>query len=148
MQHGPGLPGSVVDPGSGSEDDRAMRRFALGLLSFSAADCSSGGGPGGDALDDLPDAVLADDTATATRWAQMGSSPQVYGIAYSMVGAADFAIDLGATCPTKTESDTRVTYTGGCTDEDGDMWVGTATVDSDPNTGDNTITYTGFGLTG
>lgn len=52
--------------------------------------------------------------------------------------------DVKGDCPALTVDGDTSTYTGGCTDADGDVWEGTATVTGDPKAG--TVTYDAFGL--
>ena len=83
------------------------------------------------------------DAAAVQSFAENVSAPNMYTFAV-LFGAA---LENGdGICPAASETDGAVTYTGGCTDADGDQWVGSAKV---VRTGENAgvITYNGLGRT-
>lgn len=105
-----------------------------------------GGGDGGGAvfLDDLDPATF-DTPEKAQEWATSASAPNVLAFAVLPISLADIQRQSGDTCPTKTESGTTVTYTGGCTDQGGQTWVGKAVVSMGAS---GSYRYEGFGFSG
>lgn len=92
-----------------------------------------------------PPATLADDAATAKKWAA-ASAPQLFMLAFTPVAVADATLQIGEeTCPTKTVNGDTTTYTGGCTTSNGQPWTGTATQTGAPM---GMIEYVDFGGAG
>jgi len=97
---------------------------------------------GADLFADYEAADLTDPDNVA-ELATSSSAPNAYTLAV-LFGASLENED--GDCPSRSETDGSVTYTGDCTDQDGDEWVGSATVNQ---TGEEsgTITYDGLGRT-
>ena len=128
-------------------------RVAWCVLLVACSSSSPGGGGGSGFIKDLSPATIqtADDIKA---WAG-ASAPGAY---YSgLIPLLIAGIDSGGTgsgsgsggvmCPTKTTSGTTTGYEGGCTDDKGRVWFGSATEVGDSTTG-GTITYAGFGYDG
>lgn len=95
-----------------------------------------------DRFDAFANADLTDPAVTQS-FAENTSAPNMYTFAV-LFGAA---LENGdGVCPARSETDGVVTYTGGCTDADGDAWSGSATV---TRTGEESgiIGYENFGRT-
>ena len=96
-----------------------------------------------DPFDAFADADLTD-AEVVTSLVQNASAPNMYTLSV-LFGAA---LEQGdGVCPMRSETDGVITYTGDCTDGDGDVWVGSAKV---TRTGENSgrIEYFGLGRTG
>ena len=105
-------------------------------------DDDGAGGQGSALLSEL-DAIAVDTTGKVQAFS-LGSAPNAFYQSYLPIFTADINLQFGGTCPTKTEEGSTVTYTGGCTDDDGDTWAGTA-VQSMSGAG-SSISYEGFGF--
>jgi MYXO-CTERM domain-containing protein len=97
------------------------------------------GGGGSGSLDGIEESPGTEDDMI--EWADSASAPAVYGQALTPLILASFAAD-GDTCPVIVEEGTTTTYTGGCTDMEGNEWVGSAVADTEG------VVYDGFGFTG
>ncbi len=123
-----------------------MTRLSLTLVLAATLVACKGGDTddtgGGDPFDAFEPADLTD-PVVVVEMANNASAPNAYTLAV-LFGAALENED--GTCPTRSETDGSVTYTGGCTDSDGDVWVGSAVVNQ---TGESSgvITYEGLGVT-
>jgi hypothetical protein len=77
------------------------------------------------------------------------SAPGVFFSSLSPLVAAGLARGSAGTCPTLTMAGTTATYQGGCTDPDGNTWVGKATsTNAAQSTMSGDVSYQGFGFTG
>jgi len=117
------------------------------------AACSSSPSGGSDFIKGLPPGTIQ--TATDMKAWAGASAPGAYysGLTGLLIAGID-GVGTGSgsgssapACPTKTTTDTTTSYTGGCTDDKGRMWFGSATSVGDSTTG-GTITYDGFGYDG
>jgi hypothetical protein len=78
-------------------------------------------------------------------WANNGSAVGVYVHAYEPLAFADGELTfLDPSCPVTSDDGTTVTITGGCFDERGKEWVGSATVVRAVD-GGKTVTFDGYG---
>ena len=89
------------------------------------------------------DPVAVDGTAKVIAF-QLGSAPNAFYQSYLPMFTADLNLQFGGTCPTKTEDGDTVTYTGGCTDDDGQAWSGTAVQEMSGTS--SVVSYEGFGF--
>jgi MYXO-CTERM domain-containing protein len=99
----------------------------------------------GSALLSELDTVAVDSTAKALAFS-MASAPNVFLQSYLPVFTADLSIQLGDSCPTVVEDGAVTTYDGGCTDEDGQQWFGSATVNQSED--GSSLRYDAFGYMG
>ncbi len=77
----------------------------------------------------------------AELWADT-SAPNIYSIPILLLAAADITAEEG--CPVRVEDGSTTTFTGGCTDSEGNEWHGEA-VSSEGDGG--FLTFDGFGAT-
>ena len=77
-----------------------------------------------DPFDAFADADLTN-PERVVDFANITSTPNMYTLSV-LFGAA--LKNGNSVCPSRSETDGVVTYTGGCTDTDGDVWFGSATV--------------------
>lgn len=113
--------------------------FCLAIALVGAVGCKgdeSSDGYADEVLDGFGDATFstAEDLVT---WATTASAPNIYFTALLPVLA--FESTEGLTCPTIIEEEDRITYEGGCTDEDGVTWEGRIVVETEG--GVDTIRY-------
>jgi hypothetical protein len=122
----------------GSMAYRNRSGWLAGLVAVALAGCDS------EVLAGYENADLGAATAAdAVVWAS-ASTPNVY---YRWSGILEWALaEFNAEdgCPTVTEQGDTTTYTGGCTLDHLDTWLGSATVVGELGSG--TITFDGFGL--
>lgn len=110
-----------------------MRALPLLLFTFACKPDAE------DILDDLPPAAL--NTAEAVQYWSSVSAPNLLLNAYSPLLAVYAAEEQGPVdCPVGSAEGDVTTYTGGCTDNEGNTWEGTLTVHPDA------IVYTGLEL--
>jgi MYXO-CTERM domain-containing protein len=121
-----------------------MRSTSFVLVASFAIGCGGGGGGGGGALDDLDESPgTAEDMQ---RWLDDASAPALYAQAILPLAVAGFSGDTA--CPVVVETDTSTTYDGGCTDTDGNEWIGHAEANGAAMSGTGQIVYDGFGFVG
>jgi hypothetical protein len=100
---------------------------------------AGGASPSDDSLEDV-EAVRA--------WANLASALAVYVMVYQPIAVADgeetFADPM---CPTLSDDGTTLEITGGCTDADGNEWIGSATI-ARSGAGNRELTLDGFGTPG
>lgn len=122
-----------------------MRSSYSALLVLACgAGCGSSSG-GGTALDGYPDAHIGS-LAELQKWSG-ASAAGLFAFSYQPYNLASTAFAAGSDagsnlCPAESGSSGAMTFTGGCTDDSGTTWTGTA---AETNQG---ITYTHFGYTG
>jgi uncharacterized protein (TIGR03382 family) len=121
-----------------------MRSYPYVLAFSFAIGCGGGGGGGSGALDDLDDSPGAEEDMRV--WIESASAPAIYAQAIMPTVAAGITGDTA--CPVVVESDTSVTYDGGCTDMNGNEWIGHAESNGSQTSGSGTIVYDGFGFVG
>jgi hypothetical protein len=116
-----------------------VRRTSM-LLMFAvlgAAGCNGEEeGPADEILDEFGDASFSTEEELVD-WAVAASAPNVYFAA--LLPLLAFEATEGLTCPTIVEEEDRITYEGGCTDEDGVTWEGRIVVENED--GVDTISY-------
>lgn len=120
----------------------ALLLFVVGAGCDKKDETSGSNGAGATLLADL-DEVAVDSTGRVLAFS-MASAPNAFLQSYLPILTADISLQFGGTCPTKTESGATTTYTGGCTDEEGQTWSGSATLEQGESGG--TIEYDGFGF--
>lgn len=98
-------------------------------------------------FDAYADADLTD-PAVVAELASTLSAPNAYGVGVTQLILAD--LSGSKTCPAVTVKGDTTTYTGGCTDDDGTTWTGTATsIESKAKKKlGGSITYVDFGFSG
>jgi hypothetical protein len=117
----------------------------LVIVPLLCAACSDNGAAGG-VLGPLHPATIA--TADDMKHWTGTSAPAAYFGSLTPLMLANVSVNgVPTTCPVKTTSGTTTTYTGDCTDTNGNTWIGKATQTGDMNSG-GTIDYAGFGYTG
>ncbi len=78
-------------------------------------------------------------------WANTASALAVYQTAFEPIAFVDGETTFpDAACPTVTDDGTTATITGGCSETDGTMWYGSATVVRTTN-GGRSVTFDGYG---
>jgi hypothetical protein len=126
-------------------------RLAWCVLVVACSSSSSGGG-GSDFIKGLNPATIQT-SVDMKAWAG-ASAPGAYysGLTGLLLAGIDVGTGSGSgssapACPTKTMSGTTTSYEGGCTDDNGRVWFGSATSVGNSATG-GTVTYDGFGYDG
>jgi hypothetical protein len=110
-----------------------LSSVALGLCSVGLVGCGS------DSLED-PEIVQV--------WATNGSAVAVYSNVRDPISFADGEHSFAdPACPVTTDDGSTVRIAGGCTDADGGMWVGSATIVRTA-TGNRMLTLDGYGRLG
>ena len=86
-------------------------------------------------------------TPDTVRMFAGASAPAVFASAISgaLLGGVS-NLDSTSKCPGITQIGTKTTYTGGCTDSDGNTWFGVAVIAEGETDGEGSIRYDGFGL--
>lgn len=84
--------------------------------------------------------------ASVIRGLHEASAPNVFALPYAFAFSATSGADK--TCPTEVKSGTTTTYTGGCTDKDGNAWTGVMEISSNKATQMFGIDYQEFGVSG
>ena len=120
----------------------ALLLFAMGAACEKKDETSGSNGAGATVLAEL-DEIAIDSTGRVLAFS-MASAPNAFMQSYLPVLTADISLQFGGSCPVKAESGDTTTYTGGCTDEEGQTWSGSATV-VEGGSG-STIEYDGFGF--
>jgi uncharacterized protein (TIGR03382 family) len=115
----------------------------LFAVSF-AFGCGGGGGGGSGALDDLDESSGTEEDMRV--WIESASAPAIYAQAMMPTFAAGLTGDTA--CPVIVESETSTTYDGGCTDMQGNEWIGHAEATGSQTSGEGRIVYDGFGFVG
>lgn len=108
-----------------------------------------GGGASSAALESYEEAVVNTDV-NATAWATRSSAPNVYTastVIFMLAGGDSTGSDTASACPKRTQDGNTLRIEGGCTDEDGQMWTGSAVRESEA-AGSTTgkTTYDKFGM--
>lgn len=110
-----------------------MKVRVLAVCAVLASPALVGCGPAGGALDSYSEAKLETD-ADASRWAVRSSAPQVYTSStalLSILGLNGTGEAKSTTCPKQTQDGNTLRVEGGCTDEEGRKWVGSARRESE-----------------
>jgi len=121
-----------------------MRSIHASWLVLFAIGC----GGGSSTLDGYPDSTGTVDEMKS--WVPSASAAAQYYQGLLPIILAGVATQNNGTCPAITMSGTTTTYAGGCTDSNGNMWVGSATataITAGGNSGPGHIEYDGFGET-
>lgn len=108
-----------------------------------------GGGASSAALESYEDAIVNTDV-NAKSWALNSSAPNVYAastVILMLAGVDSTGSTTDSTCPTRTQDGNTLRIEGGCTDEEGRMWTGSAVRESEA-AGSTTgkTTYEKFGM--
>jgi len=117
-----------------------MRLTSIAFVFASLIGCTHG------VLDDGPPATF-DTPADATAWTSASAPRLIFAVVLAYAAADANASLSGETCPAKAVSGTTTTFTGGCTDMKGRMWIGTASVVDEADRS-GSYNYDGFGYTG
>ena len=87
-----------------------------------------------------------DDPAHVATWANAASAVGVYAHAYEPLAFADGEVAFSdPACPATSDDGETASITGGCTDKDGMIWLGSATIIRSGD--DRTLTFDGYGKT-
>lgn len=130
-----------------------MRGILAGTAALTAAivvaGCSGGGGGGGSTnggkIDALPPAAL-DTSAAVMVFAQSSSMPNAFTAGFLPYIAISLSSDTS--CPARSTNGDTTTYTGGCTDANGNTYGGTLIAKNIQGTSpsDGGLTYQGFSI--